>query len=476
MAILVATGDSAAARTVKDSFKGQYRVDTAQTRESCVKLFEKGRYDFLFIDLDFLEPGMDEGRPDYGEALQRYWQIMPNSEIVVMGPQDRIRDAVYAVKAGADNYITYPIHSEELRYITESVYRASILQSELNYLRDQFWHVDSLEVVKTRSPAMMKVFQKVRSVAPTKTNVLLTGETGTGKGMLAKLIHSHSNRAEAQFITVHCGAIPDTLIESELFGHEKGAFTGADRRKLGKFEIANKGTIFLDEIGTISPAAQIKLLQVLQDRTFQRVGGETTLEADVRVIVATNSDLKEMSDKGLFRKDLYYRLCVFPVEVPPLRERKEDIPHLADYFLKNLNRLYSKGIHKIDQRVIEAFEHYDWPGNIRELENLMERAYILEEGNVLTPGSFPGEIFGDLSTGGMMPEVDFTLPISAVRRRAVEAVEAAYLRALLARNEGRVGKSAKAAGITPRQLHKLLGRYGIKKEAFKRPEGGELNE
>ncbi len=467
-AVLVAAGDGEAARAVRASFKGKYRVDTAQSREACEQLFARARYDLLFIDLDFLSPEVNssEGVSDYGKSLQRYWQIVPHAEIVVMGPPDRIRDAVMAVKAGASNYITYPVNAEELRYMTESMRRAALMQSELNYLRDRFWRLDSLEVVKTRSPVMMKVFQKVRSVAPTKTSVLITGETGTGKGLLAKLIHRHSNRTNAQFITVHCGAIPDSLLESELFGHEKGAFTGADRRKMGKFEIASKGTIFLDEIGTITPSAQIKFLQVLQDQTFQRVGGEVTIEADVRVIVATNSDLKAMSDEGLFRKDLYYRLCVFPIEVPPLRDRKEDIPHLVEYFIRDLNGKYSKGIFKIDSAVLEAFDQYGWPGNIRELENLIERAYILEESSVLTPASFPAEIFGEQGKG-IMPEIDVSLPISAVRKRAVEAVESAYLKAILSRKEGRLNKSAEAAGITTRQLHKLLAKYGIRKEDFK---------
>lgn len=467
-AILVAAGNDDAAMAVKACFKGQYRVDRASSREACEQLFARGKYDFLLIDLDFLgtAAGSSEAMSDYGRALKIYRQAVPHAEIVVMGPPDRIREAVMAVKAGASNYITYPVNAEELRYMTESIGRAALMQSELNYLRDRFWRLDSLEVVKTRSPVMMKVFQKVRSVAPTKTSVLLTGETGTGKGLLAKLLHRHSNRANDQFITVHCGAIPDSLLESELFGHEKGAFTGADRRKLGRFEIADKGTIFLDEIGTITPSAQIKLLQVLQDRTFQRVGGELTIEADVRVVVATNSDLKAMSDEGLFRKDLYYRLCVFPIEVPPLRERKEDIPHLVECFIRDLNGNYSKGIFKIDQEVLDAFDNYDWPGNIRELENLVERAYIIEESSVLTAASFPAEIFGERGKG-ILHEIDVSLPISEVRKRAVESVESAYLKAMLTSKEGRLNKSAEAAGITTRQLHKLLTKYGIRKEDFK---------
>jgi len=267
------------------------------------------------------------------------------------------------------------------------------MESELDYLRDRFWQEDSLEIVRTRSPLMKRLFDKVRSVAPTKSTVLLNGETGTGKGVLARLIHQHSNRKDGPFISVHCGAIPDTLLESELFGHERGAFTGAVRRKLGKFEIAQGGTIFLDEIGTITPSAQIKLLEILQDGTFHRVGGEERIEANMRVIAATNADLRKMCEAGQFRKDLYYRLNVFPLEIPPLKERMEDIGYIVEVILKKLNKFDLKEIHDIHPHVIDAFGNYPWPGNIRELENLMERAYILEESPILMPDSFPDELF-----------------------------------------------------------------------------------
>jgi transcriptional regulator with GAF, ATPase, and Fis domain len=310
------------------------------------------------------------------------------------------------------------------------------------------------------------VFDKIRSVALTKSTVLLTGETGTGKGVLANLVHRHSNRRDAQFISVHCGAIPDTLLESELFGHEKGSFTGAVQRKLGKFEIASGGTIFLDEIGTITPSAQIKLLQVLQDGTFQRVGGEETIEANVRVIAATNADLKKMCDDGQFRKDLYYRLYVFPIELPPLRERAEDIPYFVEEFLKRMNRVNKKEIHDIHPRVIDAFKNYSWPGNIRELENLMERAYILETSSVLTAESFPSELF-KLETLSATVSVDAGLSIAEVRRKGIEGIEKNYLKEQLAQNSGKIQNTAMAAGITTRQLHKLMRKYGIRKEEFK---------
>jgi transcriptional regulator with GAF, ATPase, and Fis domain len=313
---------------------------------------------------------------------------------------------------------------------------------------------------------MEKVYDKIRSVAPTKSTVLLMGETGTGKGVLANLIHQHSNRRNVQFISVHCGAIPDTLLESELFGHEKGAFTGAVKRKLGKFEIASGGTIFLDEVGTITPSAQIKLLQVLQDGTFQRVGGEETLEAKVRVVAATNVDLKEMCEERKFRKDLYYRLNVFPIEIPPLRERPEDIPHLVEGSLKRLNMFNTKEIYHIDTQVLEAFRHYSWPGNIRELENLIERAYILESSPRLTPESFPSELFeSGLSFATL--SVDSSSTLAEVRRRGIENIERNYLKDLLTQKKGKIKESAEAAGITTRQLHKLMAKHEIRKEEFK---------
>jgi DNA-binding NtrC family response regulator len=245
-------------------------------------------------------------------------------------------EAITAVKAGASEYLTYPLDPIEIQHVLENIKDQTSLESELDYLRDRFWQTESLENIRTCNANMRKVFEMIRSVAPTKSTVLLFGETGTGKGLLARILHTHSNRRDNQFISVHCGAIPETLLESELFGHEKGAFTGAIRKKLGKFEMAHGGTIFLDEVGTLTAAAQIKMLQVLQDGTFQRVGGEETIRVDVRVISATNVVLGEMCQKGEFRKDLYYRLNVFPIEIPPLNARTEDIPQLAMLFLRNL--------------------------------------------------------------------------------------------------------------------------------------------
>jgi transcriptional regulator with GAF, ATPase, and Fis domain len=267
---------------------------------------------------------------------------------------------------------------------------------------------------------------------------------------------------------VHCGAIPDTLLESELFGHEKGAFTGAIRMKRGKFELARNGTIFLDEIGTISPSAQVKLLQVLQDGTFNRIGGETELKTDARIIAATNADLAAMSEEGVFRKDLFYRLNVFPIDLPPLRERKEDISILSEQFLKKLNEKHGKNLDGFHPQVVGALQRYDWPGNIRELENLLERAYILETSKVLTPENFPAAFFETDSPATLMP-IDTGMPIAQARQAAVEDFERQYLKKLFSKTKGKVNLAAKTAGISTRQLNKLMVKHGIRKEKFKPP-------
>jgi len=462
--ILVVNKEEQVYSLILSTFRSGCAVEKTAGKNAALELLEKKRFDLVFIDLNALN-GMD---PDanYRELLMPFWRLHPSVEIIVMAPQEMIRNAVNAVKSGANDYLTYPLDAEELKLISENINKTRILQSELDYLRDKFWLKESFELLRTESEGMKTVFEQIRSVSPTKSTVLLIGETGTGKSVLAKLVHQHSNRKDAQFISVHCGAIPDTLIESEMFGHEKGAFTGAIRRKLGKFEIATGGTIFLDEIGTITPAAQIKLLQVLHDGTYQRVGGEETLKTDVRVIAATNADLKKMCDEGSFRKDLYYRLNVFPIEIPPLRERLEDIPLFIETFLNKLNQFSLKTIHSIHPLVVESLQKYAWPGNIRELENLVERAYILETTSVLTPESFPNDLFDGETTSVFIPSSE-QVTLAQARQRGIEEVERNYLKDVLAHNKGKINESAQAAGISSRQLNKLMNRYGIRKEDFK---------
>jgi DNA-binding NtrC family response regulator len=443
--------------------RSEYEVEIAATKNRCLEMFQTKSYEFLFIDVELLREEKTQNACKV--ALKPFWHAHPTASIIVMSSQEMIREAVSAVKAGASDYLTYPVVSHEVQHVTQSLYESVITESELDYLRDRFWEGDSLEIVRTQSPEMKTLFDKVRSVSPTKSTVLIVGETGTGKSVLASLIHRHSDRRDGPFISVHCGAIPDTLLESELFGHEKGAFTGAVRRRLGRFEIAQGGTIFLDEVGTITPSAQVKLLEILQASTFNRVGGEEAIEADVRVIAATNTNLLKMCDEGQFRKDLYYRLNVFPIQIPPLRERLEDINHIVEVILRKLNKFHPKEISDVHADVIEAFRSYSWPGNIRELENLLERAYILENSSVLSPESFPGELFSAESFPRV--ELDVSQTLAEARRRGIEQLERRYLKELLARNKGRIKASASVAGVSTRQLHKLLTKHGIKKEAYK---------
>ncbi len=465
---MVASPDHLTVEDISRVMSATYRIDTALTFEQCFTNFEQHRYDFTFIELSWLQNNSSNKNSirSYQESLQRFWRIFPSAQIIIVAPQEKMREMVKVVKAGANNYITTPINAEELRYIIESTDESTRLQLELDYLRDRFWQDDSLDIVRTNSSNMKQVFEKVRFVAPTKTTVLLLGETGVGKGVISKLIHRHSDRQENPFIHVHCGAIPDTLVESELFGHEKGAFTGAVKRKLGRFEIAKGGTIFLDEIGTISPPTQIKMLQVLQDKIFLRVGGESVIDSDVRVITASNYDLKRMTESNEFRTDLYYRLSVFPIEIPPLRERIEDIPLLAKYFLQNLNNIHLKEINDIHPLVMEAMEQYSWPGNIREFENVIERAFIIETSSSLTPESFPQELF-NLDSPKTRVNLDTSMNLADVRKQSIEQVERQYLKELLSLHAGKINRASEAAGISTRQMHKLLTKYGIHKEEFK---------
>ncbi|MBT8372284.1 MAG: sigma-54 dependent transcriptional regulator [Deltaproteobacteria bacterium] len=462
--VLIISPKEDEARLIRESLPSDYQIENVDSVKNALNMHRQSSFDVIFSDLKLLQ---DTSQADtLAEVVQLFKDMNPLAEILILSSKDFIRETVKAVKAGAKDYLTYPIDPSEVRLVIESANESLTKNLELDYLRDQFWKPEWLDIIDSRDAGMRDVFKKIRAVASTKATVLLIGETGTGKGLMARIIHMHSNRCDDAFISVHCGAIPDTLLESELFGHEKGAFTGAVRKKLGKFEMARGGTIFLDEIGTISPPAQIKLLQVLQDGTFSRVGGEESLQTDARVITASNADLAGMSERGEFRKDLYYRLNVFPVEIPPLRERVEDIPQIVEVFLKKLKQRHEKNIHSVHPHVLQAFKNYDWPGNIREMENLMERAYILVTTPILMPESFPIELFLSDSLTPILP-MNPALPLAEARRIAIEDFERQYLKDLLMRNKGKINESAQDAGFSTRHLSDLITKYGIKKEDFK---------
>ncbi|AOY57940.1 MULTISPECIES: sigma-54 interaction domain-containing protein [Desulfococcus] len=460
--VLVICRNKEALQAIISAFPKDSRVDRAANPSRAMTFLKKNSYEFVFIDIDILQASYPDLPID--EALTVFRKGHEASEFIVMSSKSQIRQMVKALKFGAADYLTYPVEPEEVALVLKNLRESMMLASELAYLRERHFQEAAYELIDSQNTAMIKVFNSIRMVAPTRTPILLVGETGVGKGVLARLIHRQSHRKNAQFISVHCGAIPETLVENELFGHEKGAFTGAGHRKLGKFEIASEGTIFLDEIGTVTPLIQIKLLQVLQDGTFSRLGGEEELKTQARVIAATNADLKQMSQEGQFRKDLYYRLNVFPIEIPPLRKRLEDIPFFVEMFLKKLNRLYCKEIKGAHPSVIDALMHYSWPGNIRELENLIERAYIVETSRLLTPESFSVEL---IEAEAATKTIHSGASLAEGRRRAVEVFEKQYLTELLARHRGRVKSAAADAGVSTRQLSKLMLKYALRKEVFK---------
>jgi DNA-binding NtrC family response regulator len=462
--ILVATENQKEYEVIVACFRADYDVELAHNYDSSFDMFRLKRYEFFFLDIDLIQSLKRED--NYKTVLQSLWRFYPTAQIIILCRQELIREAVKVVKAGASDYLAYPLDISEVKLITDNIIKNVRLQSELDYHRNLSWQSESLANLRTKNDLMKDVFKKVHSVAQTDSTVLLTGETGTGKGLIANLIHQHSQRRANQFISIHTGAITETLLESELFGHEKGSFTGAIRRKIGKFEIAHNGTIFLDEIGTIPKATQIKLLQVLQNRTFQRVGGEADIEVNVRIISATNEDLRRMCEEGAFRRDLYYRLNVFPIELPPLRKRIEDIPLLVEEFMEKASRLGNKEIRDVDAEVIKALRSYSWPGNIRELENLLERAWILETSPILSRDSFPGDLFADMGEKHIAL-IDTGSTLEAIRKREIARIERKYLIELLIEYGGRLSKVAQAAGIGPRQLHKLMRKYELRKEDYK---------
>ncbi len=462
--ILVLCANREMGRVITEAVSQDALVKQAFDLASALLLHNQHPFDHIIVDLGLLDTQAQGFHP----VTLPFMAANPLVKFIVMTSREEVRQAVKAVKEGASDYITYPVEPRELRLVLDGINETLGKDLELDYLRDRFWKTEWLEIVQSHNAGMRRVYDSIRSVAPTIATVLILGDTGTGKGLFSRLIHWHSLRYEKPFIDVHCGAIPDTLLESELFGHEKGAFTGADRRKPGKFEMARGGTIFLDEIGTITPAAQIKLLQVLQDGTFSRVGGNQIMAADVRVIAATNADLSLLVQQGQFRKDLYYRLNIFPIEIPPLKERLEDLTYLVDLLLAKLNAKYGKGISKLHPAVREGFISYDWPGNIRELENLLERAYILENGPLLGPRNFPPELVKESkkealprSRGGQ------DLPLAEARQEAIQAFESSYVKALLRQTRGKITPAAEGAGISTRQFNRLIVKYQIDKRAFK---------
>ena len=361
-----------------------FDVDTAATGEEALEKVKNA--DVIVSDIKL--PGEIDGI----EILEKVKEEYPEIPVILITAYASVKDAVRALKIGAEDYIIKPFDLEKLEIVVKKALEANSLRREVEALRRELESIYEEKRFVTKSPGMKKVVDVVKRVAPQDVNVLIIGESGTGKSLLARIIHDLSPRKRRSFVSLNCAAIPESLLESELFGYEKGAFTGAYSRKRGIFELAQGGTIFLDEISSMSPMMQVKLLNAIQERRIRRIGGETEIEVDVRIITATNKNIEELVNRGEFREDLFYRLDVVRIEIPPLRERKEDIPLLAQHFADIYSEKFGKKIVGIDKKAMKLLENYNWPGNVRELENVIERAVALEDGEYITVNSLPSKI------------------------------------------------------------------------------------
>jgi len=391
--------------------------------------------------------------PDGMEVLRRIRARDQQFPIIMLTAHGNVQTAVEAMKAGASEYLTKPFDLEELKISIEKVLRVRELAAEVERLREEIdrdWDVQGIVAADSK---MLDVLETMGKVAPTTATVMVYGESGTGKELVARALHRLSPRASKPFISISAGALPETLLESELFGFEKGAFTGAVTAKPGRFEMANGGTLFLDEVGDISPAVQVKLLRVLQERTFERLGGTRSIEVDVRVVSATNRDLQQLIADGTFREDLYYRLNVVPLTIPPLRKRAADIPMLVVHFLDKLGA----GDRTISPRAMDALVNYQWPGNVRELENTMERVVILSHGDTIQAEDLPAEVRANVNVCNAGSRC-FLLPEGGLD---LEEVELDLVRQALERSGGGVPQAAKLLGLTSKTLEARMERYGL---------------
>ncbi|MBI5849216.1 MAG: sigma-54-dependent Fis family transcriptional regulator [Nitrospirae bacterium] len=469
--ILVIDDDSIVRDVLESFFTGKgFSVTLAENGERGVELLDHDKFDILFVDL--VMPGL--GGLD---VLQNASERKISTPSIVMTAFAEVKTAVEAMRLGAFDYITKPFILEELLITVNRALKLSKLKQENLMLKKQLKQKYNFHGLIGASPRMQKVYDMIEKVADTESTVLITGESGTGKEVVAKTIHFNSSRAQNSFIPLNCSAIPKDLLESELFGHEKGAFTGAVNTRIGRFELANGGTIFLDEIGELHPSLQVKLLRVLQEREFERVGGTKTVKVDVRILAATNKDLEKATQDGTFREDLFYRLNVIPLHLPPLRKRKEDIPLLIDHFMQIYCKKKKKELIKISQPIMDCFLSYRWHGNVRELENLIERVVILNDTGSVTlddlperfhcgrceplqteafPASAESRASLSITAGGMV------LPAEGIDLNSVlNTMENGLILQALERSAGVKKKAAELLGLNRTTLLEKLKKKGI---------------
>jgi DNA-binding NtrC family response regulator len=428
-----------------------YNVLLAGDGRQALSTVEEKEVDLIIADLKM--PNLSGE-----ELLKKMTTSYPTIPVIILTGHGSIEAAVNAMRDGAYDFLTKPVNLDRLSLLVkralsnrELVLRHRALQEELEK-RSQFANIIG------KSDTMKRIFEVVKQVAPTKASVLITGDSGVGKELIADAIHFNSPRKDKPLIKVHCAALTETLLESELFGHEKGAFTGAVDRKRGRFELANLGTLFLDEIGEINQNIQIKILRVLQEKKFERVGGEDTIEVDVRIIAATNKNLKEEIRSGSFREDLYYRLNVVNIEIPPLRERKEDIPLLISAFIKELARENDRIVEGIDSKAAMTLYNYSWPGNVRELRNCIESAVVMSKSNIIGVEDLPPYI--QSSSDGNYVKISLGTTLSEAEKEIITFTLNQY--------KGNKSKSASVLGIGRKTLHRKINEYGLETADIKR--------
>ncbi len=427
-----------------------YEITASESAEKTLEILKERTFELLLTDMRM--PGLDGL-----ELLRRAKRLRPEIEVVVMTAHATIRTAVTAMKEGAIDYLEKPFDKDTLLHVINRALERTSLQKENRQLRELVTRSVSLGSIIGESPAMQAVFERTAKAARVNSTVLILGESGTGKEMIARHIHFEGSRQKKPFVVVNCAAIPDNLVESELFGHEKGAFTGADASRPGKFEDANTGTLFLDEIGDMHLESQAKLLRVLQDGVVERVGSSKTRQVDVRVIAATNRDLRERVERGEFREDLYFRLEVLPVYLPPLRERIEDLPLLIKHFREKLSAKIGIEAPQVGPEVVDAFRRYRWPGNVRELEHTLEQLFILANDDVLTAKDLP-EKFHQVP----VPAGEVGLPPGGL---SLEELEQDLIRQALERSGGRIKEAAELLGLTYKTLQYRLKKHEIDRKA-----------
>lgn len=430
-----------------------YKVRAVHDGQTALTVLEDHLPDLMLLDLWM--PGMD-GLQVLELVKQRY----PNLPVIVISGHGNIETAVKAAKLGAYDFLEKPLSLEKTLILVErALDQRRLLQENLDLRK----RVERKYEMIGNSRIMQDIRERIATAAPTNGRVLIYGENGTGKELIARALHRQSLRAEKPFVEVNCAAIPQELIESELFGHEKGAFTGATSKKRGKFELAHEGTLFLDEIGDMSLATQAKVLRVLQEQKFERVGGSEVLEADFRVFAASNKNLEQEIEQGNFREDLYYRLNVIPIYAPPLRDRTEDIPLLVNHFLQEFSLENGRRIKTIAQDAMEILLHYNWPGNIRELKNVIERLVIMVSANMIRAEHIPGSILSSGRSRSVRPGLAFSAPWKPLKD-AKNTFEKRYILECLKAHSGNITKTAQTLGIERTYLHKKIRLYGLEGE------------